>query len=159
MKIQVGGLDIGYDLDGPDGAPVVAMGHSYCANRDLWRHQVQPLVEAGYRVLRHDVRGHGETPAPPLPFSLEDAAEDIVGLVDALGLEKVIYCGISMSGIVVVEPVFGRPGIGQLAWQAIQRVDIPIIMGVTLVAAFSIVMGNLLADIIALFVDPRIKLK
>jgi len=67
--------------------------------------------------------------------------------------------GIFMSGIVVVESVFGWPGIGQLTWQAIQRVDIPIIMGVTLVAAFFIVMGNLLADIIALFVDPRIKLK
>lgn len=70
-----------------------------------------------------------------------------------------IDIGIFMSGIVVVESVYGWPGIGQLAWQAIQRIDIPIIMGVTLVAAFSIVMGNLLADIVALFVDPRIKLK
>ena len=70
-----------------------------------------------------------------------------------------IDVGIFMSGIVVVESVFGWPGIGQLAWQAIQRVDIPIIMGVTLVSAFAIVMGNFLADIIALFVDPRIKLK
>ncbi len=67
--------------------------------------------------------------------------------------------GIFMSGIVVVESVFGWPGIGQLTWQAIQRVDIPIIMGVTLIAAFFIVMGNLLADIVALFMDPRIKLK
>ena len=70
-----------------------------------------------------------------------------------------IDIGIFMSGIVVVESVFGWPGIGQLAWQAIQRVDIPIIMGVTLVAAFCIVLGNPLADIIALFVDPRIKIK
>ena len=70
-----------------------------------------------------------------------------------------IDIGIFMSGIVVVESVFGWPGIGQLAWQAIQRIDIPIIMGVTLVAAFSIVIGNLLADVIALFIDPRIKLK
>jgi peptide/nickel transport system permease protein len=46
-----------------------------------------------------------------------------------------IDIGIFMSGIVVVESVFGWPGIGQLAWQAIQRVDIPIIMGVTLVSA------------------------
>jgi peptide/nickel transport system permease protein len=53
--------------------------------------------------------------------------------------------------------VFGWPGIGQLAWQAIQRVDIPIIMGVTLVAAIAIVIGNLLADLISLMVDPRIR--
>jgi len=70
-----------------------------------------------------------------------------------------IDIGILMSGIVVVESVFGWPGIGQLAWQAIQRVDIPIIMGVTLVAALAIVIGNLVADIVALFVDPRIKLR
>ena len=70
-----------------------------------------------------------------------------------------IDIGIFMGGIVVVESVFGWPGIGQLAWQAIQRVDIPIIMGVTMVSAFAIVLGNLLADIISPFIDPRIKLR
>ena len=70
-----------------------------------------------------------------------------------------IDIGLFMSGIVVVESVFGWPGIGQLAWQAIQRVDIPIIMGVTLVSAVAIVLGNLLADIVVPFIDPRIKLK
>jgi peptide/nickel transport system permease protein len=67
--------------------------------------------------------------------------------------------GIFMSGAVVVESVYGWPGIGQLAWQAIQRVDIPIIIGVTLVAACAIVLGNLLADLAAPFIDPRIKLR
>ena len=70
-----------------------------------------------------------------------------------------IDIGIFMGGIVVVESVFGWPGIGQLAWQAIQRVDIPIIMGVTLVSACAIVLGNLLADLVAPFIDPRIRLR
>ncbi|CAM5541267.1 peptide/nickel transport system permease protein [Aquamicrobium terrae] len=70
-----------------------------------------------------------------------------------------IDIGILMGGIVVVESVFGWPGIGQLVWQAIQRVDIPIIMGVTLVSAFAIVLGNFLADVVAPFIDPRIKLR
>lgn len=70
-----------------------------------------------------------------------------------------IDIGLFMSGIVVVESVFGWPGIGQLAWQAIQRVDIPIIMSVTLVSAFAIVLGNLLADLITPLIDPRIKLR
>ncbi len=70
-----------------------------------------------------------------------------------------IDIGVFMGGIVVVESVFGWPGIGQLAWQAIQRVDIPIIMGVTLVSACAIVLGNLLADLIAPFIDPRIRLR
>ena len=70
-----------------------------------------------------------------------------------------IDIGMFMSGIVVVESVFGWPGIGQLAWQAIQRVDIPIIMGVTLVSALAIVVGNLIADLVAPFIDPRIKVR
>jgi peptide/nickel transport system permease protein len=70
-----------------------------------------------------------------------------------------IDIGIFMSGIVVVESVFGWPGVGQLTWQAIQRVDIPIIMGVTLVSAAFIVLGNLLADLVAPLVDPRIRLR
>jgi peptide/nickel transport system permease protein len=70
-----------------------------------------------------------------------------------------IDIGLFMSGIVVVESVFGWPGVGQLTWQAIQRVDIPIIMGVTLVSAAFIVAGNLLADLVAPLIDPRIRLR
>ena len=68
-----------------------------------------------------------------------------------------IDIGLYMQGVVVVEAVFGWPGIGQLAFQAIQRVDIPVIMGVTLVAAVGIVIGNLLADIATSFVYPRVR--
>jgi len=69
-----------------------------------------------------------------------------------------IDIGLFMGGAVVVESVFGWPGIGQLAWQATQQVDIPIIMGVTLVAAVAIILGNLLADLVAPLIDPRIRL-
>jgi peptide/nickel transport system permease protein len=67
--------------------------------------------------------------------------------------------GTFMGGAVVVESVYGWPGIGQLAWQAIQRIDIPIIMGVTLVAAVAIVLGNLIADLVTPLIDPRIRLR
>ena len=68
-----------------------------------------------------------------------------------------IDIGQFMSGVVVVEAVYGWPGIGQLAWQAIQQVDVPIIMGVTLVSSLAIVLGNLLADLVAPVLDPRIR--
>ena len=68
-----------------------------------------------------------------------------------------IDIGQFMGGVVVVEAVYGWPGIGQLAWQAIQQVDVPIIMGVTLVSALAIVLGNLLADLVAPVLDPRIR--
>lgn len=77
----------------------------------------------------------------------------ILPIVAMIGIDIGLY----MQGVVVVEAVFGWPGIGQLAWQAIQRIDIPIIMAVTLVAATGIVIGNLLADIATSLIDPRVR--
>jgi peptide/nickel transport system permease protein len=70
-----------------------------------------------------------------------------------------IDIGVFMGGAVVVESVYGWPGIGQLTWHAIQQIDIPVIMAVTLVAAVGIVLANLLVDLIAPAIDPRVKLR
>jgi len=108
-------------------------------------------------VLRLDyvrtARSKGLTePGIVLRHALRNAILPVIAMV---GLD----IGIFMSGAVVVESVFGWPGIGQLAWQAIQQLDLPIIMGVTLVAAVAIVLGNLLADLITPLIDPRIRLR
>lgn len=87
-----------------------------------------------------------------LRHGLRNAVLPIVAMV---GLDV----GIFMSGVVVVENVFGWPGIGQLMWQAIQSLDIPIIMGVTIVAAVFIILGNLMADLVSPLIDPRIRLR
>jgi peptide/nickel transport system permease protein len=93
---------------------------------------------------------------PPLKVIAVHAVPNaVLPVIAMIGID----IGYFMSGIVVVESVYGWPGIGQLAWQAIQRVDIPIIMGVTIVSACAIVLGNLLADLIAPLIDPRIKLR
>lgn len=108
-------------------------------------------------VLRHDyirtARAKGLSgPRIVVVHALRNAILPVVAMI---GLDV----GIFMSGVVVVESVFGWPGIGQLAWLAIQRIDIPIIMGVTLVAAIAIVIGNLLADLAAPLIDPHIRLR
>lgn len=108
-------------------------------------------------VLRNDYIRTARAKGMPewrviLRHGLRNAILPIVAMV---GLDV----GIFMSGVVVVENVFGWPGIGQLMWQAIQSLDIPIIMGVTIVAACFIVLGNLLADLIAPLIDPRIRMR
>ena len=108
-------------------------------------------------VLRQDfirtARSKGLTErAVVLVHALRNAALPVIAMI---GLD----IGIFMAGAVVVESVYGWPGIGQMAWQAIQMVDIPVIMGVTLVAAVGIVLGNLLADLIMPFIDPRVYLR
>ena len=110
---------------------------------------VEALGQDYIRTAR--AKGAGEARVV-LVHAFRNAALPIVAMI---GLD----IGIFMSGAVVVESVFGWPGIGQLAWQAIQRVDIPIIVGVTTVAAVFIVLGNLLADLVAPWVDPRIRLQ
>lgn len=137
-----------------------------------WQHLVLPsltlgLLGAGWYsrmmrssmidVLRQDyirtARAKGlKARAVLFGHALPNAVLPIIAMIG-------IDIGLFMSGIVVVESVFGWPGIGQLAWQAIQRVDIPIIMGVTIVSACAIIIGNLLADLVAPFIDPRIKLR
>ena len=108
-------------------------------------------------VMRQDYIRTARAKGAPLSriirvHALKNAVLPIVAMIG-------IDIGIFMGGIVVVESVFGWPGIGQLAWQAIQRVDIPIIMGVTLVSAIAIVLGNLIADLLAPLIDPRIKIR
>jgi peptide/nickel transport system permease protein len=66
--------------------------------------------------------------------------------------------GYFMAGVVVVETVFGWPGIGLQAWEAIQALDVPLIMGTVIFGAFWIILANFLVDILYAFVDPRIRI-
>jgi peptide/nickel transport system permease protein len=63
-----------------------------------------------------------------------------------------------LSGVVLTETVFDWPGIGRLAFEAIFNLDIPLIMGTVLFAAFLIVVANLAVDVLYAWLDPRIRL-
>jgi peptide/nickel transport system permease protein len=65
--------------------------------------------------------------------------------------------GTFLGGVVVVEPVFGWPGIGMQAWKAIRDVDVPVLMGTILMAALAMTLINLLVEVCYAFVDPRIR--
>ncbi|MBN2332558.1 MAG: 3-oxoadipate enol-lactonase [Deltaproteobacteria bacterium] len=97
---EVNGTIINYRFDGPDEGPVVMFSNSLAAALSMWDMQIPALVEAGYRVLRYDSRGHGQSSVSEGPYSIELLAEDAVGLMDAFGLEKVRFCGLSKGGMV-----------------------------------------------------------
>ena len=82
--------------------------------------------------------------------ALRNAAPPIISMI---GLD----IGIFMGGVVVVESVFGWPGLGRLVWDAIRVVDIPVIVGVVIFSAVIITLANLLADLVQLVIDPRIR--
>ena len=88
-----------YDLTGPDRAPVVVLGSSIGTSSAMWQPQVAALARR-YRVLRYDTRGHGASPVPPGPYSLDDLGRDVLALLDRLGLERVAYGGLSLGGMI-----------------------------------------------------------
>lgn len=88
-----------YELSGPPDAPVVVLGNSLGTTTALWDRQL-PALHRRFRVLRYDHRGHGGSGATPGPYRIDDLADDVLELLDALGLARVSYCGVSMGGMV-----------------------------------------------------------
>lgn len=97
---DVNGTTLHYQFDGPEQAPVVMLSNSLASNLTMWDPQIAALTGAGFRVLRYDSRGHGQSAVPQGPYTIEMLAEDAVGLMDALELEKVRFCGLSKGGMV-----------------------------------------------------------
>src|SRR5512136_1975918 len=99
MKITANGITMHYEMVGPESAPVVTLSHSLATDLSMWDPQVAAL-KSGYRVLRYDTRGHGGTDAPEGPYTLEQLAEDVRALLQALRIPKTHFMGISMGGMI-----------------------------------------------------------
>jgi 3-oxoadipate enol-lactonase / 4-carboxymuconolactone decarboxylase len=86
-------------LEGPAGAPVVMFANSLGTTLEMWDDQAAALA-ARFRVLRFDTRGHGGSPVPPGPYTVDAMADDALALLDRLGIDRVDFCGVSMGGMV-----------------------------------------------------------
>ena len=98
-QIAANGIDIHYELAGPPDAPLVVLSNSLGTRLEMWDLQLPALAQR-YRVLRYDSRGHGRSTAPAGPYSLAMLADDVIGLLDGLGIERAHFCGLSMGGMV-----------------------------------------------------------
>ena len=96
---QVRDSGVHYELSGPAKAPVVVLSHSLGANFSMWDTQM-PELQKKYRVLRYDTRGHGQSSTTAGPYSIEQLGGDVLGLLDALGLDEFAFCGLSMGGMI-----------------------------------------------------------
>lgn len=91
-------VTIHYTLEGRAGAPVLLLSNSLGTSLAMWEPQMAAFTRH-FRVLRYDTRGHGQSSVPPGPYSMEQLGRDMVGLLDALEIERVHLCGLSMGGI------------------------------------------------------------
>ncbi|MPY78948.1 MAG: 3-oxoadipate enol-lactonase [Actinophytocola sp.] len=92
-------VELHYVSDGPADGDVVVLSGSLGSDVRMWQPQVAPLADAGYRVVRHDHRGHGDSPVPPGPYTLDDLGGDATALLDTLGAVRVHWVGLSLGGM------------------------------------------------------------
>src|SRR5262252_899420 len=88
---------IHYSLTGVEAAPVVVFSNSLGANYSMWDTQL-PDLSKKYRILRYDTRGHGQSSSTPGAYTIELLANDVLHLLDALHIERINFCGLSMGG-------------------------------------------------------------
>ncbi|WP_206956603.1 alpha/beta fold hydrolase [Trinickia acidisoli] len=94
-------LTIHYD-DAGDGDPLLFI-HGHPFDRSMWREQVSLFSRRGYRVIAPDLRGYGSTPLPEGPAGFEVFAQDLAQLLDHLGIDRVVVCGLSMGGQIAMD--------------------------------------------------------
>ena len=99
---NVNGIEINYRLEG-DGPETIVLVNGLADDLETWVFQMDDLLGAGYRVLRFDNRGIGQTSAPPGPYTSRMLADDTRALVDDLGLSGFHMIGVSMGGMIAQE--------------------------------------------------------
>jgi pimeloyl-ACP methyl ester carboxylesterase len=89
-----------YDQDG-EGLPVILI-HGFPLCRKMWKPQIDALVNRDYRVICPDLPGFGDSPALKDSVSMSRYADEVVGLMDRLGIDQAVIGGMSMGGYVLL---------------------------------------------------------
>lgn len=99
MRARINDVELNFELDGPEGAPVVTFSHSLAASLAMWEAQVAAM-KGSYRVLCLDTRGHGKSSIPPGPCPMEALSAEVIGLLDYLDVPRTHFVGLSMGGMI-----------------------------------------------------------
>jgi len=99
MKAKVNGTELYYEVTGKEGAPWLVLSHSLACTVRMWDPQVAAFKDR-YRILNYDMRGHGQSAAPQGPYTLDMLADDVLGLMKELKIERATYMGLSIGGMI-----------------------------------------------------------
>jgi 3-oxoadipate enol-lactonase len=100
MLLPLQGRRIAYDLVGPEAAPTVCITHSLASDGGSWAEQLPALLQAGFRVLRIDMRGHGGSDPVAGDYTMRALADDVAAVLQALAIPRVHYLGLSIGGMI-----------------------------------------------------------
>lgn len=101
-------VDVHAVVTGRADAPVVVLSNSLGSTHRMWDTQLADL-EQRFRVVRYDTRGHGDSPVPDGPYSINDLADDLVALLDRLGVQRARLVGLSLGGMTVMRVASRNP--------------------------------------------------
>lgn len=99
MRITIGHEEFEIRIDGSERAPALLLSNSLSSDMSMWDDQI-PLWSQHFRVVRYDQRGHGRSVVSPAPYTMDQLGRDALGVLDALGIERAHFCGLSMGGMV-----------------------------------------------------------
>lgn len=105
-SINNGDIKIYFEVHG-EGIPIV-LGHSFLCSGAMWESQVAPLAEH-YQVINIDARGHGESGPITADFTLYDMVDDVIAVLDHLGLKSAVWAGLSIGGMVALRAAVEKP--------------------------------------------------
>jgi 3-oxoadipate enol-lactonase len=97
--VNADGCAIYVEVEGPERAPVLMLSNSLGTTLHMWDPQVAPFTQH-FRLVRYDRRGHGRSGVPKGPYTMERLGRDVLAVLDALDLERINWCGLSMGGMV-----------------------------------------------------------
>jgi pimeloyl-ACP methyl ester carboxylesterase len=109
IRIVINKLAVSYNDHGPDDAPVIIFIHGFPLNKSMWKIQMNALKE-NYRVVAYDIRGHGDSDPGIDDFFIELFVNDLLRLMEKLGIKKSILCGLSLGGYIALNAVLKYPG-------------------------------------------------
>jgi 3-oxoadipate enol-lactonase len=98
MQAKINGVTLAFNDQGV-GFPLVFL-HAFPLNRTMWAEQEKALSPQ-FRVITIDLRGHGESDAPLWRYTLDQAADDVMGLLDHLSIRQAVFVGLSMGGYIL----------------------------------------------------------
>jgi 3-oxoadipate enol-lactonase len=101
-------VEVAYELLGPIDDPPVILSCSLGTDRSMWDPQT-PALAGSHLVVRYDLRGHGQSPAPPGPYAISDLGEDLLALMDRLEIERASLCGVSIGAMTSIWAAANAP--------------------------------------------------
>lgn len=90
---------IHYELSGSEKLPTLMFSNSLGTNISMWNRQM-PVLARDFQILRYDTRGHGQSSVSPGPYTMDQLACNVLGLLDHLAIERIHFCGLSMGGMI-----------------------------------------------------------